>query len=143
MSQTDDRRDRTLPVTAEVGSEGGSYADPTSQVTTFEGDIERSSGHGGTSSIANYATRTDAEGSAAGHTEGGMVRYPTEPPSPASATEGYRAGASQWRSAVIGAAAGVALAYGIHRLRRNRTSETHYPTDDRGPGGFGSRVSDE
>jgi hypothetical protein len=32
-----------LPVTAEVGGEGGSYADPTVQVATFEGDVPRSS----------------------------------------------------------------------------------------------------
>ena len=29
MSGTDDRADKSLPVTAEVGGEGGSYADPT------------------------------------------------------------------------------------------------------------------
>ena len=30
-----------MPVTGEVGSEGGSYADPTYQVTEFEGDLGR------------------------------------------------------------------------------------------------------
>lgn len=38
---TDDRADRTLPVTGEVGSEGGSYADPTYQVSEVEGDLGR------------------------------------------------------------------------------------------------------
>jgi hypothetical protein len=41
MSRTDDRRERTLPVTGEVGSEGGSYADATMQISTFEGDLGR------------------------------------------------------------------------------------------------------
>lgn len=40
MSGTDDRADKKLPVTAEVGSEGGSFADPTYQVSTFEEELE-------------------------------------------------------------------------------------------------------
>ena len=39
MSGTDDRADKRLPVTGEVGSEGGSYADPTMQVPTFHEDL--------------------------------------------------------------------------------------------------------
>lgn len=38
---TDDRADKKLPVTGEVGSEGGSFADPTNQVAEFEGDVGR------------------------------------------------------------------------------------------------------
>lgn len=38
---TDDRADKKLPVTGEVGSEGGSYADATYQVTEFDGDLGR------------------------------------------------------------------------------------------------------
>ena len=41
MSRSDDRREHTLPVTAEVGDEGGSYADPTIQVPTFHEDLGR------------------------------------------------------------------------------------------------------
>jgi hypothetical protein len=41
MSRTDDRADTKLPVTGEVGSEGGSYADPTYQVSEAEGDLGR------------------------------------------------------------------------------------------------------
>ena len=37
MDHPDDRADRTLPVTAEVGGEGGSYADATLQGETFNG----------------------------------------------------------------------------------------------------------
>ncbi len=39
MSRTDDRADKKLPITGEVGSEGGSFADPTYQVSEFEGDV--------------------------------------------------------------------------------------------------------
>lgn len=39
--RTDDRADKKLPVTGEVGSEGGSYADPTYQVSEFDGDLGR------------------------------------------------------------------------------------------------------
>ena len=41
MSRSDDRRENKLPVTAEVGDEGGSYADPTIQVPTFHEDLGR------------------------------------------------------------------------------------------------------
>lgn len=41
MSRTDNKLNRKLPVTGEVGSEGGSYADPTYQVAESEGDIGR------------------------------------------------------------------------------------------------------
>ena len=37
MGATDDRADKALPVTAEVGGEGGSYADATVQAETFKG----------------------------------------------------------------------------------------------------------
>jgi hypothetical protein len=40
---TDDRADKKLPVTGEVGSEGGSFADATYQVSEFEGDLGRTS----------------------------------------------------------------------------------------------------
>ena len=39
---TQNKREReTLPVTGEVGSEGGSYADATVQVPTFEEELGR------------------------------------------------------------------------------------------------------
>ena len=37
MSNTEDRTRDKLPVTAEVGDEGGSYADATQQAETFKG----------------------------------------------------------------------------------------------------------
>lgn len=45
MGRRDEKRDgaadNDLPVTGEVGSEGGSYSDATSQVATFRNDIGR------------------------------------------------------------------------------------------------------
>jgi hypothetical protein len=41
MSGTDDRADKKLPVTGEIGSEGGSYGDATLQISTFDGDLGR------------------------------------------------------------------------------------------------------
>jgi hypothetical protein len=43
MSDKPKYRDEKLPVTAEVGGEGGSYADPTFQEATERGDIESES----------------------------------------------------------------------------------------------------
>jgi hypothetical protein len=43
MTDTPKYRDEKLPVTAEVGSEGGSYADPTFQEATERGDIDSAS----------------------------------------------------------------------------------------------------
>jgi hypothetical protein len=133
MSQTDDRRDKKLPITAEVGSEGGSFADATTQVPTFSGDIRRTSGNGDPPAVATHATTSGPMGSSPGNPEGGMVRYPTEPPSPPTAAEGWRAGLDHWRAAAIGLAAGAALGFGISRLRRRRTA-----ADNHGPGGLAS-----
>ena len=41
MAGTDDRANTKLPVTGEVGSEGGSFADPTLQIAPFEEDLGR------------------------------------------------------------------------------------------------------
>lgn len=72
---------RDLPITAEVGSEGGSL------------------------------DRTD-------DTASGMVRYPTEPPSPPDATEGRQVIGNRWRNGLIGVAAGTAALIGVSKLRR-------------------------
>lgn len=64
MSRTDDRADKKLPVTGEVGSEGGSYADPTYQVSEFDGDVGRTA-------EAAEPEKGDAE-------TGDAIKYPTE-----------------------------------------------------------------
>lgn len=43
MSDTPKYRDEKLPVTGEVGSEGGSFADPTFQEATEQGDVDTAS----------------------------------------------------------------------------------------------------
>ena len=80
MSGTDDRADKSLPVTAEVGGEGGSYADPTSQVETFRGArgnprVDQKSAAGADGDVSAAA----AEGEQVRDT-GGMVKHATEPP---------------------------------------------------------------
>jgi hypothetical protein len=112
----DDNRNDALPVTSEVGSEGGSFADPTAQVATSEGDIRRHSGRGGASSSATQATRAgDIQPTAPA--ADGIVRYPTEPPHPPAATEGRRMGGVDWKTGLAGAAAGAAVALAVSSLR--------------------------
>jgi hypothetical protein len=131
-TRTDDRADRVLPVTAEIGSEGGSYADPTYQVATFGGPLDQTEGSGGTASVATQATR-GAEIAGGGLSAGpdpaeGMVRYPTESPSNPVGNPPHtdpRSGLN-WRGGLIGAAAGLAgaaLVGGLSRRRRPRRTE--------------------
>ena len=66
MSHTDDRADKSLPVTGEVGSEGGSYADPTVQAPTFNEDLGR------------VAENAEPEKVQSGPED--VIRYPNERP---------------------------------------------------------------
>lgn len=125
MSPTE-RRDTRLPVTEEVGSEGGSYADATNQVMTFSGPANPNASPAdaiaGRMPIEPEA-RDPFSGTSIGtddDTASGMIRYPTEPPSPADAREGRRIGGYPWRSALIGAAAGALVVVGLSRLRQRR-----------------------
>jgi len=83
-TRTDDRANVALPVTAEVGGEGGSYADATTQVATFQGALDQVDGDAGAASAATAATRDDAvassETSSGPDPADGMLRYPTEDP---------------------------------------------------------------
>lgn len=105
MTRPDDRADIPLPVTSEVGSEGGSYADATTQRATFEGSVPRRE-------IDVFSGPREPQDEPRG-----SVRYPTEPPSPPSATEGRRIRTAGWRTGLAGAAAGAAVVLGIRRLR--------------------------
>jgi hypothetical protein len=105
-----------------VGSEGGSFADPTVQVETSGIPLDRIEGHGGPSSVATWAIRSEtvAAGgmSAAPDPSTGMLRYPTDSPSaPAAARE---ASGPNWRAGAIGAAAGFAAAFIAHHAARRR-----------------------
>jgi hypothetical protein len=113
MSQTDDRRSTPLPVTAEVGGEGGSYADPTMQVETFQQplkDERNAQPGGGRAAAANYSLD---QASVAGGGVGtapepatGMLRYPTEAPPATVRPAGGPRPVSGWRLAALGAVAG-------------------------------------
>ena len=67
MSEKDTRTRPKLPVTGEVGSEGGSYADNTVQVPTFEEELGRTS-----ENVEPEGIQTDGSD---------VRRYPNENPS--------------------------------------------------------------
>jgi hypothetical protein len=122
----DKRPDAKLPVTGEVGSEGGSYAEPTNQVMTFSGPASPNvspadAAAGRMSTVTETAARGPLAGTSVGvadDTASGMIRYPTEPPSPPDAREGRSFGSHPWRLGLIGLAAGTAALIGVSRLRR-------------------------
>src|SRR5205085_12628361 len=58
---TDRRTVPTLPVTSEVGDEGGSYAEPTLQVATRAGDVSASNEPPAPAARVSPATAADAE----------------------------------------------------------------------------------
>jgi hypothetical protein len=121
---TDDRANTVLPVTAEVGGEGGSYADPTIQVATFGGQLDQDGGQGGAASASNQAIRgADIAGGGMGSEPDpaqGMRRYPTEDPAaPETVARATKQG-SKWRGGIIGAAAGLAGAAVFAGLSRRR-----------------------
>jgi hypothetical protein len=106
MKRTDGRTHTKLPVTAEVGGEGGSFADPTMQVATFTGSEKRHS----TPLDEGHQPGGDADAAR------GILRYPTE--SPESPTVRSR---STLRAGLVGAAAGAAagaaVALGLMKRR--------------------------
>jgi hypothetical protein len=137
---TDDRASRALPVTAEVGGEGGSYADPTLQVATFRGpaaDIDLPAGVASVAGDAIGFQEVAAGGvGASPDPADGMIRYPSQDPAsaPGSSPPSRPTGADpasrpsldavrglNWRGGVLGAVAGLAgaaLAGGLSRRRR-------------------------
>jgi hypothetical protein len=82
MSRTDDRADKTLPVTAEVGDEGGSYADPTIQADTFAGPFgnRRVDPQRVQPAPPDGTAPAVQAGDDAGATPGDEIRHATEPP---------------------------------------------------------------
>jgi hypothetical protein len=116
-----------LPVTGEVGSEGGSYADAANQVQTFSGpadpNVSPADAIAGRMSIANEAAARGplagtSVGTSDGDTASGIIRYPTEPPFPANASESRKMSGRPLRNGLIGAAAGAAVVFALSRLRR-------------------------
>jgi hypothetical protein len=126
MSKNERERPR-LPITGEVGSEGGSYADSTNQVQTFSGpatpNVAPADAIAGRMSVEHEAVAFGpvagtSVGTSDDDTASGMIRYPTEPPSRPEASEGRRVAGHAWRYGLIGAGAGVAALLGLSRLRR-------------------------
>jgi hypothetical protein len=80
MKDNSSKRVRKLPVTAEVGGEGGSYADATVQAETFSGP------EGNPRADADVLGDVDADHSAAAsegqqvRDDGAVVKHATEPP---------------------------------------------------------------
>jgi hypothetical protein len=80
MSSKDDPTRDKLPVTAEVGDEGGSYADATNQAETFKGAtgnprVDQARAVRPAGDIAAAASEGEQAGDAAE-----QVRHATEPP---------------------------------------------------------------
>jgi hypothetical protein len=125
-SGTDDRASHSLPVTAEVGGEGGSFADPTTQLATFGRPLDSLEGAGAGSAAGDAIRSAEVIEGGVGAGPGpadGMTRYPSE--DPASATDAPAEGRRRpdWRGTLIGAAAGLAgaaIAGGLSRRGRRR-----------------------
>jgi hypothetical protein len=112
----DDRANPTLPITGEVASEGGSYADPTMQAATFgrEADTLSNVDQPLGDSHAYALGHESIEG--AGSETPDLQRYPTEPP----ASPDRRLAGVNWRAGALGAAAGAAGAALAMAFRRRR-----------------------
>ena len=108
MKRSGDPAKSSLPVTAEVGAEGGSFADAAMQIATFRGNEPR----------RDVPMQEGSQPERDEHPAGGMRRYPTEPPSPSHQS----ARADTWRAGMIGAAAGAAAgaAVALALIRRAR-----------------------
>ena len=78
MKDTDDRTAAALPVTGEVGGEGGSFADPTAQVATENGQLDRTASDGD-GEIASRPVRSESvSANAADDVKSGMAKYADE-----------------------------------------------------------------
>lgn len=80
MSRTDDRTNPSLPVTAEVGGEGGSFADPTGQVASFEGDLDRVESDGDSETASRPVRSESVSANAGDDVKAGTARFPNEKP---------------------------------------------------------------
>ena len=80
MKDTDDRKPASLPVTSEVGGEGGSFADPTVQVASFEGHLDRVRSDGDSETASRPVRSESVSANADDDVKSGVARYPNEKP---------------------------------------------------------------
>jgi hypothetical protein len=78
MSRTDDRTEPRLPVTGEVGGEGGSFADPTVQVATSRGRLDYADGVTDADMASRPVRSESVTADAAEDVKAGMVKSPDE-----------------------------------------------------------------
>lgn len=76
MSRTDDRTHPPLPVTSEVGGEGGSFADPTTQVASREGQLDRTESDGDSETASRPVRSESVTANTADDVKRGMAKYP-------------------------------------------------------------------
>jgi hypothetical protein len=80
MKDTDDRKRASLPVTSEVGGEGGSFADPTVQVASFEGHLDRTESDGDSETASRPVRSESVSANADDDVKAGLARFPNEKP---------------------------------------------------------------
>ena len=111
----------TLPETAEVGDEGGSYAEPMNQRATFgepaRPNIADERSIRGQSEARDIAARAPLEGNTADD-QPRLHRYPTEKPDSHDPREEHALKARGWKKGLVGVSAGTAALLGVSRLRR-------------------------
>jgi hypothetical protein len=78
MSRTDNRTRPSLPVTSEVGGEGGSFADPTVQVASREGRLDRTASDGDCETASRPIRSESVTANAADDAKSGMTKSPKE-----------------------------------------------------------------
>jgi hypothetical protein len=78
MKDTNDRRRASLPVTAEVGDEGGSFADSTAQVATFDGELGRCGSEGYGETASRLVRGESISANVDEDVKKGIVKYPNE-----------------------------------------------------------------
>lgn len=78
MSRRDTRTKPRLPVTGEVGGEGGSFADPIIQVPTEEGRLDRTGSTGDADTASRPVRSESVSANADEDVRDGTIKYPNE-----------------------------------------------------------------
>lgn len=112
-------KEDTLPASAEVGDEGGSYAERMNQRATFSEaarpNIADERSIRGRAAARDLAARAPLEGDR-DQEQPALRRHATEEPEQNDPREHLKA--RSWRRGLIGVAAGTAALLGVSRLRR-------------------------